>query len=132
MAPSEYKKLIERVEKLLRLAAPSSNTTEPERISAALEAAKVFSENDLVVRVRSKERRREPEWKREQPITWGAAWKQARNTSPQFDWVQGIARHDVTCADPTCGGLIERGEPVWMKATAVGFKYLHCDGPCEW
>lgn len=40
---------IERALKLLRLAAPTSGTTEPERISAALECAKLIAEHDLIV-----------------------------------------------------------------------------------
>ena len=40
---------IERVLKLLRLAAPTSGTTDHERTSAALEAAKLIMEYDLTV-----------------------------------------------------------------------------------
>ena len=42
-------KIAERIAKLLRLAAPSSGTTEGERASAALEAAKLIAEHKLVV-----------------------------------------------------------------------------------
>jgi hypothetical protein len=43
-------KVIERAEKLLRLASPTSGSTEHERAAAALEAAKLIAEHDLVVR----------------------------------------------------------------------------------
>jgi hypothetical protein len=42
-------KTLQRIEKLLRLAAPGSGTSEAERTSAALEAARLFASTDAMV-----------------------------------------------------------------------------------
>jgi hypothetical protein len=126
---------VDRVIKLLRLAAPSSGATAPERESAALEAAKVFAENNLIVISReqldelNKVARAKPAQKRKpvpQPRT------PQRPTYGKPGWSRGVAAIDGVCADPDCGGKVERGEPVWCRINGFNVEYLHIDGACLW
>lgn len=142
------KPVIDRVEKLLRLASPKSGTTEHERASAALEVVKLIEENDLIVRERKAEpapRRR----KRERETSQGA-WSGDRahqterepfyahvhtpqhGTKPPGNWVQSVAMHDGVCADEECAAPIHAGEPVWSRMHGYGSQYLHFHGPCGW
>jgi hypothetical protein len=127
---------IEQVEKLLRLAGPKSGTTEHERASAALEAARLIEEHDLVVR----ERKRSPK-KRAEPKTeraWSGSEPHQRReptptaSAPPPGWTKSIARTDSTCCDPDCGEPIAGGESVWMRIRGYEIEYLHADGPCGW
>lgn len=119
-------KTIERVEKLLRLAAPSSGTSEAERSSAALEAARLFSENNLSVR--------EPKVKRQRIRTSSVTVtrttpQQYRQGPPPPYWKQSIAARDAACADAECQGPISRGDPVYMRITVFDVEYLHGNWP---
>lgn len=136
-------KIIERVEKLLRLASPTSGSTEHERSAAALEAAKLIAEHDLTVKERELPPPKPP--RRERPATKpfhgviihgegkGKPFP-PRPTGPGGGWMRSTATRDSVCADPSCGEEIARGDPVWLRHQAGTFnvEYLHIDGPCGW
>lgn len=151
-------KIIRRVENLLRLARPDANTSDHERASAALEAAKLFAEHDLVVRDKNEapvvpppRKRARPKPPPSRPQSWVVTKTVYRNGAPPdtsryeaapnpFEdsrrpppgWMRSIAARDGVCADPDCRGAIERGEPVWMRGRGFEIEYLHVDGPCDW
>lgn len=124
------KGVLERVDKLLRLAAPSSNTTEAERASAALEAARLISEHGLVVREKQAPLRRAP--------ASATPWKPRAPESPRtpdgdqrkYSWTHGVASHDAYCSDPECREPIDRGAAVWMRIHNFSVQYLHYPWPC--
>lgn len=139
-------KVLKRVEKLLRLASPSSGTTEAERFSAFQEASRLFVENDLVVREREpapSRRQRAPERPR-QPEPQYSPFYSAYSPPPQYhqyqgptypptsQWEQTVATEDAICADPTCGRLIQQGTTVYARVKHGDIEYLHRDGPCDW
>lgn len=117
------RRVIERVEKLLRLAAPTSGTTEHERISAALAAAKLFSENNLSV---------------QESVTAKPKISRARrpNVRPRPESGQppgfypSIASRDADCYD--CGRQIAAGSAAWERRVAFGNQYIHMRGDCGW
>lgn len=152
------KQIVDRVEKLLRLAAPSMNTSESERSSAALAAASLIAEHGLVVvskdtiaqaatqtsspsaPPRRKKRREHPgygppststAWGRVVSTPSGPTWQTAQ-PGPPPGWTRSIAARPSCCADPDCEGEIDRGEPVWMRIRGFEVEYLHIDGPCGW
>jgi len=131
-------RIIHRVEKLLRLAAPSSNTNEHERASAALEAAKLIQEHDLVVAAREKpkpvrvERTRRQRTAQNQSVGWGSVAARPSERGFPLGWSRSTAARDSVCADPQCGEIIERGEPVWIRMKGFDVEYLHINGPCGW
>ena len=136
------KKILDRVEKLLRLAAPSSGTTDAERASAALEVAKLVSEHGLEVVKQEAPKRdggrpRTPRPGAYPPPPWptgsrsSGAYPPPRPPAPP-GWAQSVAARDAACADPTCRGPIARGEPVWMRMNAFYVEYVHRDGACGW
>lgn len=150
-------KVVQRVEKLLRLARPDAGSSEHERASAALEAAKLIAENNLVVREKeaAPARPAAPKRRPSRP-TRNQSWvvtTTVRNSdgtqtsytdypepnfhnpfpsSPPPGWVKSIAARDSLCADPSCGERVERGEQVWMRMRGFEAEYLHADGPCGW
>lgn len=87
----DKKRAIDRVEKLLRVAAPDSGATQHERESAALAVVDLILEHSLTVR--------EPEIK---------TVKIAKHA-----WVMTIALQYVGCS--ACGRLISRGDRVWAR-----------------
>jgi len=138
--PLDKKKAIERVEKLLRLAAPTSGATPNERESAALEAAKVFSENNLAVVSKDQLDQAAKAAKARRPRTPSPV---VRTTAVGYrapvpvsygkpGWQRSVAAMDGVCADPTCSGSIQRGDDVWARTSGSGVEYLHVDGPCCW
>jgi len=128
-------KIIERIEKLLRLAAPSTNS-EHERTSAALEAARLFSEHPVMVAPKEKKRSTRSRAKPPAPppqhqSPWAPTIvPQSFNQKP--GWCRSVAARDSVCVDQDCGGAIYRGDPVWMRMDAFRVEYIHADGPCEW
>lgn len=98
-------RVLERVSKLLRLAAPDSQASEAERASAALEVVRLIVECDL------------------------------RLTSPrQSDkssgkWKPGAAARLDLCS--FCRGPIGIGEKVLVKSVLFGSKYAHPDCATE-
>lgn len=122
-------KIIERVDKLMKLAAPSSGAADPERVVAALEAVRLFSVHDLVVSPREHKKRAARAKSAAPPsTTTGGA---ARSPIPAM-WRKSIAARDSVCADPECQGLIERGDEVWMKIDGFRVEYLHVGEDCGW
>ena len=105
-------KIVERVEKLLRLAAPRSGSTEPERASAALEAAKLIDEHDLVVSREEKRRKREA------------------SIVMKDVWFMSIALDFCSCS--ACSELISKGDHVWTRVVRAGqAEYRHNMVPCN-
>jgi len=128
------RKINERVEKLLRLAAPSSNTSEPERVSAALEAARLFTEHNLVVQgpKRKAFRTRPPTTAATTTApSWNTPWGAPQEPSPP-GWGRSVAARDSVCADPDCQEAICRGEPVWMRMNGFKVEYIHLGAECGW
>lgn len=129
------KPVIERVEKLLRLASQKSGTTQSERESAALEVVKLIEKHDLIVRERKatrSKRREEPA-----PREWSGAVQETRvpretPQRPPGDWVQSVARTSCRCCDPDCSEPIMMGDAVWMRVSGYEVKFLHYGGPCGW
>lgn len=126
-------KILSRVEKLLKLAAPTSGTTEAERTSAALEAAKMIAAHNLVVREREAARPKRPiprQPRRSQPTP---QWMM-RPPDPASGWVRSTAMTNGICVDPDCGEPIIRGDDVYMKLQGFSVVYVHAGGtgPCGW
>jgi hypothetical protein len=91
---------VDRVEKLLRLAAPSSGSTEHERASAALEAARLIEDYDLELRPRVSARRRHARDRQQEGERVNA-------------WLLSVALDHVGCS--ACGGLISPRDVVWLR-----------------
>jgi hypothetical protein len=126
----DHARAIERAQKLLRLAAPGNGTTEAERTNAALKAAEIIAEHNLVVAIPP------PRVKRRRPPT--AQPTQQRASSPSVnewrqwapsstsDWTEvDIPAH---CNCVVCGGLLCVGEVGWF---APNHGYRHYDITCE-
>jgi hypothetical protein len=125
-------KIIDRVEKLLRLAGPATNS-EHERTSAALEAARLFNEHQLIVTTKdAKKRNARPRAKPPAPPTpWNAAVVPTDFTAKP-GWCKSVAARDSVCVDPDCRQEIFKGDPVWMRMDAFRVEYIHVNGPCGW
>lgn len=87
-------KVLDRVEKLIRLAAPTSGTTQSERESAALEIVRLICEHNLTLR--------------ETPPAEARAVHIARHA-----WVLTIALQHSGCS--SCGGKISPGDRIWAR-----------------
>lgn len=114
-------KILARVERLLRLAAPSSNTTLQEREVAAVEAAKLIEEHDLVVTRREARRTRSARYERE------ASYPRKPSVTSEGEWIlQTIHRHSHCSA---CNGLIAPGDVVWISLMRqmIVHNYTPCD-----
>lgn len=104
-------KIRDRIEKLLHLAAPSSGTTDAERASAAIEAARLIQEHAVTFRT-------------EQPKP-ERGHKIMRNA-----WVltKSLDRHG--CA--FCGKLISPNDIIWVRVLRVDhIEYRHNCVPCR-
>lgn len=120
----EQRKLAERVQKLLRLAAPNSNNSEHERAVAAQEAVRLIAEHGLLVTPEppKKKKRREP--------TPQPAYVYQPAPRSASEWADAYAPEATVCVDPDCGGSIEEGEPVWLRMKGgVILECLHVDCP---
>jgi hypothetical protein len=127
-------KIIERIEKLLRLAAPSTNS-EHERTSAALEAARLFSEHPVMIAPKEKKRSSRSRTKPSAPppqhqSPWASTFVPSAYTQKP-GWCRSVAARDAACDLEECGGPIAKGDPVWMCMEGYRVKYLHVDGPCD-
>lgn len=127
------KKILERVEKLLKLGDPSKNNSIHECHSAAVEACKLIAEHDLVVKPREAKRRvvrsrQTNPYPPQQPSysTWGA-----QGSTPP-GWAKSRAARDGVCEDPECQGPIYRGDSVWARIVGFDTQYLHMGGDCGW
>ena len=104
-------KIIERIGKLLRLAAPSSGTTVSERSSAALEAAKLIDEHGVAIQA-------------------SANGAPSRGRVAHGVWVLTQAVDHCSCGK--CHQLISRGDVVWLRVTeSLSREYRHNAGHCR-
>jgi hypothetical protein len=107
-------KTLERIAKLLRLAAPSSGTTDAERESAALEVARLFEEHDIDLGAAVSR----PRVQQEAP----------RKVSPHA-WVLTIALQYCNCE--FCNTPISRGDAAWVRVMpGARVLYRHNYSPC--
>lgn len=141
-------KIVERVKKLLRLAAPDSGAAPNERESAAVEAAKLIAvhgisvgaaepetETRVVYRDRPAQRREReppPPGPTRMHTPFGAEYYVRYAPNHAWSWRRGIASCSATCSDPTCNGRISPGDRVWERENGGQMQYLHADGPCSW
>lgn len=104
-------KVVSLVEKLLRLAAPSSGTTDHERVSAALEAARLIEEHDLEVI-----RRPIPEPLLIVPSPW-------TRSIAIYHWYPG-------CRCYVCRDAIDQQLIVWTRSVGRQrqFRHMGCGG----
>lgn len=145
MATGAKDKIAARVAKLLRMAAPTSGATLPERESAAFEAARLFAEHDLDVCERKKAKRTPaaapppatPDWRATYDPMWPGYREQEEQRKPRTPprpqhWEESYAEHSSFCADPTCGQPISQGDPVYLRYKGgYVLEYLHREsGPC--
>jgi hypothetical protein len=125
----DHARAIERAQKLLRLAAPGSGTTEAERANAAIEAAKIIAEHGLGVAVPPppvKKRRGRPPAPQPSPQHHRPAPEYRRWSPPsQSNWTETDV--PVYCACVACGQVISAGEAGWFDP-AHG--YRHYDITC--
>jgi hypothetical protein len=104
---------LELIDKLLRLAAPSSGTTIHERTVAALEAARLISENGIALAEQSVKGRR----------------KNAKTVSPNA-WVLSLAPYHCGCSN--CGKLISPRDIVWVRVRPdLSTEFRHNYSPCR-
>ncbi len=108
----------ELIKKLLRLAAPSSGTTEAERASAALEAARLIAEDNVQIGST-------PTSKPVPPTP-----PQPRSSGPLYNvWVLSVASRHCGCS--VCGKLISADDTVWVRVNAkLEREYKHRHGAC--
>ena len=129
---------VERVEKLLRLASPSSGTTDAERTLAALEAAKLFAEHDLVVstkaakeissfkaRTRKRQEVAKPRSRPASPRPKTASVGEPDWVDPNWHEVLIDAAYEV-CA--VCDKDVYRGEDA-LFSFAFGYRHVVCPEP---
>lgn len=110
------RKVIDRIEKLIRLASPSSGTTDEERSVAALEATKLIDKYDLTIIPR--------EHKTEIP----------RKRKPKGDvhpggWVKTRAVNHTICCN--CHKLISPGDTIWARVHGTHVEFFHNYRPCN-
>jgi len=113
-------KILARVERLLRLAAPSSNTTLQEREVAAVEAARLIEEHDLVLTRRERRGRASRERERE------ASGRRPRAAASDENWSLRRVQQHTHCS--FCSGLISPGDVVWFNSTSR--RSVHNYDPC--
>ena len=134
-----------RIAKLLRLASPKSGSTEPERASAALEAAKLFGDHDLLIIPAPPPKPKR--FRRDQPPPSSYQQQQQHHQArhgivvePVFrgphsrsDWrsviVPSIPGIDLTVHCAACDGIIEPGEEAWFSN--LHGRYRHANITCD-
>jgi hypothetical protein len=132
MSTDARARAVERVQKLLRLAAPGNGTTEAERTSAALEVAKIIAEHGLAVAVPEpvvKKRRSPPRSHAQpQPPPQRHHSYEYRQWSPPSgsDWTEADVPTRCNCV--VCGRLLIAGEVGWF---APDHGYRHYDITCD-
>lgn len=136
-------KTLARIKKLLALAAPDSGTTQSERESAAVEAAKLIAQHGVSVgaepkievktRVVYRDRQRVAEVPPPGPTRMRTPFGQEYTVRYHWtDWRQGVASGYGTCCDPSCNGRVAPGDRVWQREKGGRMEYLHADGICHW
>jgi len=115
----ERKRAIERVNKLLRLAAPSSGTTEAERTNAALQAAKIFSENNLTAIYEEPKRKRRPQPHASREYHPRSVYRNPVTYAPKVYAQHGAnwtaVELDVDCPCVVCGNTLYAGEAAFYS-----------------
>lgn len=107
-------KTLQRLSKLLRLAGPSSGTSEAERASAALEAARLIEEHDIDFGAEKPQR----------------ASRSTGRASVKNVWVLSMAPYNCGCAE--CHKPISKSDIVWIKVQPdLGVLYRHNYGRCK-
>lgn len=105
-------KVLDRLQKLLRLAAPASGTTEHERAAAALEVARLVADFDINI--------------------GEAARSHSTPTAKEVQhgvWVQSIALQPCGCTK--CGGHISKADIVWVRIVNGHAEFRHNYGICK-
>lgn len=105
-------KIIERIQKLLRLASPKSGSTEAERASAALTALDLAERHGITLDVNS------------------SHVHEDRNFAVRNVWLRTQAQDTRSCS--VCGNRISRGDMVFVRAvpSTGSFEYRHHYAPC--
>ena len=147
-------KTLRRVENLLRLAKPSAGSTEHERASAALEAAKLIAEHDLVVRNREEapappKRPRAPRQRPQRPQSWVVTSSGPSGFHPGFPQAAGFDSgppqnfdpgspnaysRPSQGFDPNSPNPYDRAPPGWVRSIAARDAVCadpECRGPIE-
>jgi hypothetical protein len=111
-------KVVERIKKLLRLAAPKSGSTEAERASAALTALDLCDRHGITLDINTAHAH-----DAKGPI-------EDRTYVVKNIWMRTQAQDARSCA--YCGGKISRGDMVYVRAVsgAMRFEYRHHYKPC--
>jgi hypothetical protein len=130
MSTDARARAVERVQKLLRLAAPDSGTTEHERANAALEVAKIIAEHGLAVAVPEpvvKKRRATPRPQAQPPPQRHHSYEYRQWAPPSgSDWTEADVPSRCNCV--VCGRLLCAGEVGWF---APNHGYRHYDITCD-
>jgi len=119
-------KAISTIEKLIRVAAPRSGATDPERASAALHVCKLIYENNLIVTTK-KETEHSPRGPRMSDIVDLVVRVTSRAQPPADPYRRAIAADDSDCGVDTCDEPILRGETVWRRVKNGEIEYVHAD-----
>lgn len=109
-------KAIRHVEKLLRLASPSSGASDPERASAALEVVRLIAEHDLTVIPRERQTQKTQKLaRRPYPAPAPPAWHKSTSAQPTI------------CSSVECDAMIPRGAVLWRRVDGFRVKYVCTD-----
>jgi len=106
-------KILERIDKLMRVAAPGSGATDSERANAALEAARLVSKHG--VQFHDSDSLREHTQKETQ-VRHGV-------------WVQTIALQHCNCSH--CNKQISREDHAWVRIVEGRAQFRHNYGSCR-
>lgn len=115
-------KVLDRVGKLLRLAAPNSGGTDAERESAMMEAAKLIAENDLVVAPAPPKPRRQRPPAPPPSTAYAPYYPPPPPPSPRWGYYPGSSSNWTEATAPTTGSCcachrtIYRGETTWYDS----------------
>lgn len=106
-------KILRRIDDLLRLAAPASGTTDHERASAALEAARLVAEHELTFLDSESVRERA---RRETSVRHGV-------------WVLTIILQHCSCE--ACHTNISPQDHAWVRIVNGSARFRHNYGDCR-
>lgn len=120
---SADRKVVDRIEKLFRLASPASGTTEHERASAALELVRLMAEHNIAIGGEREEE--QPRSRRREP----------RDSGPKATKMRGVwallpSYWRTDCS--ACGNIIAPGDIVWIRVLDGNeVQYRHNMHPCN-
>lgn len=115
---ASQEKTLKLIGKLLRLAAPDSGTNENERSVAALELARLISENNLSIgdSVPTAQQSHQPQ-QQKQKVAHGI-------------WLLSVALQHTSCEQ--CGRMISRADVIWLRVVeGRGIQYRHNTDSCK-